>query len=129
MNYKSSTRPFHRVEKMLGNLLRFGVLAAGIVVFVGGIIYIIRYGTAVPQYAKFKGEPENLRHVISIITSALSLKGEAIIQLGFLILIATPIARVIFSVYAFAREHDFVYVIVTLIVLGVLIFGFAGGHL
>jgi uncharacterized membrane protein len=49
--------------------------------------------------------------------------GRGWIQLGLLLLIATPVARVAFSVYAFARQRDFLYVGVTLIVLTVLLFG------
>ncbi|HBZ00602.1 MAG TPA: DUF1634 domain-containing protein, partial [candidate division Zixibacteria bacterium] len=51
-----------------------------------------------------------------------------IIQFGILILIATPIARVAFSIYAFARQRDIVYIIITIFVLAALLFSFTGGH-
>ena len=50
------------------------------------------------------------------------------IQLGLLVLIATPIARVAFSLVAFALQRDRIYVIVTLIVLAVLLYSLTGGH-
>jgi uncharacterized membrane protein len=50
-------------------------------------------------------------------------------QLGLLLLIATPVARVAFSVFAFALQRDRLYVVVTLAVLGVLAFSMTGGQL
>jgi len=47
---------------------------------------------------------------------------HGIIQLGLLLLIATPVARVAFSVVAFAAERDWLYVAITLIVLAILIY-------
>ena len=46
-----------------------------------------------------------------------------------ILLILTPVARVAFSVYAFGLQRDWVYVVITLIVLGVLVFSLAGGRL
>jgi uncharacterized membrane protein len=39
-------------------------------------------------------------------------------------LVATPVARVAFSVFAFFKERDWLYVGLTLIVLSVLMFSF-----
>ena len=66
---------------------------------------------------------------ILVTVGALALHARAIIQLGLLLLIATPVARVVFSVYAFARQRDWVYVVVTLIVLGVLLYSLLSGYL
>lgn len=118
-----------QVEQIVGNLLRIGVSIAAAVVSVGGLIYLIRHGTALPQYHVFRGEPADLRTIPGILTDALSWRGRGLIQFGLLLLIATPVARVAFSVIAFARQHDRTYVVVTLIVLSILIFSLAGGHL
>jgi uncharacterized membrane protein len=59
----------------------------------------------------------------------LSFRGRGIIQFGLLLLIATPIARVAFSVVAFAIQRDRLYVVATLIVLAVLMYSLTGGHL
>ncbi len=118
-----------QVEQIVGNLLRIGVIAAAIVVFAGGIIYLMRYGATRPQYSIFHGEPAEVRSVEGIIKAALGLRSRGLIQLGLLFLIATPVARVVFSVFAFALQRDRVYVAVTLIVLGVLIYSLAGGGL
>jgi uncharacterized membrane protein len=69
-----------------------------------------------------------LRTFSGILADATAFRGRGIIQLGLLLLIATPVARVAFSVVAFALERERLYVIVTLAVLAVLLFSLAGGH-
>ena len=117
-----------RVEEWIGNLLRVGVMLAAAVVLLGGGVYLARNGRAAPQYRVFKGEPAQLRTVAGIAREALAFRGPGLIQLGLLLLIATPVARVAFSVVAFAAEGDRLYVVVTLIVLAVLVYSFMGGR-
>lgn len=118
-----------RVEEIVGALLRMGVILAAFVVLVGGIFYLTRYGNLVPHYAVFRGEPSDLRQVSAIFSDALGLHARGIIQLGLLLLIATPVARVTFTVAAFAWERDWTYVVVTLIVLALLLYSLSAGHL
>jgi uncharacterized membrane protein len=54
---------------------------------------------------------------------------EAVIQLGLLILIATPVARVIFSLVGFVLERDRVYVAITLAVLAILAYSIGSAWL
>jgi uncharacterized membrane protein len=116
------------VEEWIGNLLRVGVTLAAAVVLFGGTVYLVRHGLAAPQYHVFVGEPTDLRRLSGIVKDALAFRGRGLIQLGLLLLIATPIARVVFSVAAFALQGDRLYVVVTLIVLAVLIYSLTGGH-
>ena len=116
------------VEELIGNLLRVGVTLAAAVVLFGGSIYLVRHGRAAPQYHIFMGEPTDLRTVSGIVRDALAFRGRGLIQLGLLLLIATPVARVAFSVAAFAIQRDRLYVVVTLIVLAVLMYSLTGGH-
>ena len=118
-----------QAEQIIGNLLRIGVSIAAAVVSLGGVVYLFRHGTALPQYQVFRGEPADLRTVSGIVTDVISFRARGLIQLGLLLLIATPVARVAFSVFVFARQHDRTYVVVTLIVLSILIFSLAGGRL
>jgi uncharacterized membrane protein len=53
------------------------------------------------------------------------LHSRGLIQLGLLLLIATPVARVAFSVLAFAEQRDWLYVSITLVVLAVLVYSLA----
>ena len=114
---------------MFGNLLRIGVLLAATVVLAGGILYLIRYGGGAPEYRVFRGEPAQLRSVPAIVQDAGSFNRRALIQFGLLLLIATPVTRVAFSVAAFAWQRDWTYVVVTLIVLGVLFYSLTGAYL
>lgn len=116
------------VEELIGNLLQTGVILASAVVLLGGSIYLVRHGLAAPQYHVFMGEPSDLRTMAGIVRDALTLRGRGIIQLGLLLLIATPIARVAFSVAAFAVQRDRLYVAITLIVLAILLYSVTSGR-
>jgi uncharacterized membrane protein len=115
-----------RIEIIIGALLRTGVMLAAAVVLCGAVVYFARHGSEVPNYSVFHGEPENLKSVGAIVHGALGMSGRAIIQLGLLLLIATPVARVLFSAIAFALERDYMYVVITLIVLGILLYSLIG---
>jgi uncharacterized membrane protein len=116
-----------RLARWIGNLLRLGVAIAAAVVLLGGVVYLARHGLETPSYHVFHGEPSQFRSVAGILGSVTLLSGRGIIQLGLLLLIATPIARVAFAVLGFAMERDRTYVLVSLIVLTTLLFSLAGG--
>ena len=121
--------PDQYVDELIGNLLRVGVTLAAAMVLLGGTVYLFRHGLAAPHYQVFVGEPADLRSVSGIVRDALALRGRGLIQLGLLLLIATPVARVAFSAAAFAMQRDRLYVVVALIVLAVLMYSLMGGHL
>jgi thiosulfate/3-mercaptopyruvate sulfurtransferase len=114
------------IELVLGKLLRAGVVLAACVVLTGAIVYLSAHGSEPRDYHTFKVQPARLRGIGGVVHEALSFNGAAIIQLGVLMLIATPIARVASSAYAFARKGDRKYVVITLVVLGILIYGLFG---
>jgi uncharacterized membrane protein len=118
-----------RVDEIIGTLLRTGVILAAAVVLIGGIFYLARYGSLPAHYAVFQGEPGELSHVSAILRDAFARHPRGIIQFGLLLLIATPVARVIFSVFAFAWERDWTYVVITLIVLALLLCSLRAWHL
>ena len=105
-----------RIDIFIGNLLRAGVSLAALVVMAGGIWYLLTAGTAAPHYTHFAPRARGMR-AFGILSGP-----ESLILAGLLILIATPVARVLFSLLAFAAEKDRVYVVVTLIVLLVLLY-------
>ena len=116
----------HEVELRIGTLLRVGVALAAAVVALGGVLYLTRHGMEIPAYQVFRGEPASLRGVTGILASAGDLRGTGLIQLGLLVLFATPVARVALAAYAFAKQRDRLYVAVTLFVLAVLIYSIIG---
>jgi len=111
-----------RTEQIVGALLQFGVSLAAIVVLIGGVIYLMHSGHEAANFHVFRGEPAVLKNFPDVLRGVVHLQGVAIIQLGLLLLIATPVARVAFSVAAFALERDRTYVFLTLAVLGILLF-------
>ena len=92
------------------------------IVLIGGGLYLKRHGTELPNYHIFYGEPSTLRSIPGIVKAASSFTGRGIIQFGLLLLIATPVMRVAFTVVSFIIQKDRMYVGVTLIVLSVLLF-------
>ena len=120
-----SARTDQRMDELMGLLLRSGVLLAACIVLVGGVIYLARHPSP-SDYHVFQGEPENLRTISGIFGEAIAGHGRGLIQLGLLVLIATPISRVTFSVFAFLYQRDWKYVVFTLIVLGLLLYSLLG---
>ncbi|HET7564461.1 MAG TPA: DUF1634 domain-containing protein [Gemmatimonadaceae bacterium] len=116
------------MEQLIGNLLRYGVLIAAAVVLVGGVLYLAQHGGAHPSYHVFQGEPASLRSLHDIVFGAVTLKSRWVIQLGLILLIATPVARVALSLLAFAVQKDKMYVVVTAIVLGLLVYSLFFGR-
>ena len=114
------------LEQTLGHLLRVGVMISALVVFLGGALYLSRHGAAIPDYRVFHGEPAQMRTISGIVTDALSLHSRGAIQLGLLLLVATPVARVLVAFFAFARERDSLYSVMTLIVLALLLYNLSG---
>jgi uncharacterized membrane protein len=115
-----------QVDEIIGALLRYGVMLSASVVAAGGIWYLIQYGSSPPGYRVFRGEPDYLRHLRGIVSGIPGFHCRRMIQLGLVLLIATPVARVAFSVVAFVLQRDRTYVAITLIVLAVLLFSLTG---
>ena len=122
MNKTEQELTNHEMEMVIGNLLRAGVIIAAATVFLGGIIYLLHHGFTTANYQVFQHEPSYLCNIQGILGNASSFHGRGLIQLGLILLIATPIARVALSIFAFARKRDTLYVIVTFIVFCILIY-------
>jgi uncharacterized membrane protein len=114
-------------DEVLAHVLRGGVLLSATVVACGGVVFLARHGIERPEYHLFRGEPDALRTIGGILSEATRLSGRGLIQLGLLLLIATPISRVVFSVIGFARQRDWLYVLITLTVLTLLTCSLASG--
>jgi uncharacterized membrane protein len=112
-----------RMETIMGRLLQAGVLLASTVVLVGGFLYLREKDGKPVNYRTFTGESASLRHPTQLLHLLAAGDAAAIIQLGILLLIATPVARVLFAVIGFTMEQDRLYVCISVVVLGVLLFG------
>jgi len=114
------------MDRMIGTLLRTGVILAAIVTLIGGIWHYSQKGEVLLDYRSFRGEPPELRTLAGVVRGIAHARSECLMQLGLLLLIATPIARVALSVVAFAIQRDRTYVAITLLVLSGLIASLAG---
>lgn len=118
----------HDIEVIVGTLLRYGVMTASAIVLLGGIYFLAQHGQAsMPSYHHFVGEGIGYTTFSGILNGAFTLQAKGIIQLGVMVLIATPIMRILFSLIGFVLEKDKLYVIITLIVLCVILGSTFGG--
>ncbi len=117
------------VDNAIGVLLRIGVLLAAFLLLIGGGVYLVHHcWDPEPDRATFVPEPQKYARPAEMVAAARSGQGRALIQLGLVALIATPILRVLYAALAFAWRRDWVYVVVPLIVLAVLIAGLLSGQ-
>jgi len=116
------------MQSVIGWVLRIGVFLSMTVVFLGGIIYLYRHGHELPEHATFTGIPAFLQTGSGIIDGIINLRGRAIIQTGIILLIATPIARVLFSAIGFVLEKDYLYVGISVLVLAIIFASMLSGH-
>jgi uncharacterized membrane protein len=116
------------IQSLIGKVLRTGMIVSISIVFFGGIFYLVRHGHSIPDYKKFNRIPPFMQHADSLVAAAFNLKGQAIIQLGIVLLIATPILRVVCSTIGFALEKDYLYVGISLLVLLIIFASMMGGR-
>jgi uncharacterized membrane protein len=115
------------MEFIMGRLLQVGVLLAAAVVLAGGAEYMLSHAGELSDYRRFVPRPIQLRHAGGLIHGLARGDASAMIQAGIVLLIATPVCRVVFAVIGFALERDRLYVAVSLVVLGVLLWGLVRG--
>jgi uncharacterized membrane protein len=115
-----------RVESAVSVLLRVGVFIAAALTTLGGILYLVHHASMPVSYTTFGAVPESLRSLTGIGTEVRTLTSDALIQLGVVLLIATPIARVAFSLFGFLKQRDRTYMVVTAIVLAILVLSLSG---
>jgi uncharacterized membrane protein len=117
-------RLLRQAELIISNVLRGGVLLSAGVIIVGVIAFYGEYITHGAE-ASLTTFPHTLRGVAAGLAQGDPL---AIIVLGLLLLLATPLVRVLVSIIAFAIEGDRLYVIITSIVLLILLISFLSGR-
>jgi uncharacterized membrane protein len=105
-------------------MLRTGVLIAAATVLLGGALYLAHTHGPRPDYTHFRPEPPRFIGLSGILRGAAVLNPESIIMLGLLVLIATPVARVVMCIVGFFFERDRLYTAVSTIVLLILLYSF-----
>ncbi|WP_113638068.1 DUF1634 domain-containing protein [Nubsella zeaxanthinifaciens] len=115
------------IQSLVGNLLRVGVYISMGIVVIGGIIYLFDHSAETIDYKVFDFNKVSLKTVAGIFSEVLTFKGVAIVQFGLLMLIFTPIARVLMAVVSFFIEKDYLYVAIGLLVLAIIMASLSGG--
>ncbi|MBV9265420.1 MAG: DUF1634 domain-containing protein [Acidobacteriaceae bacterium] len=124
---KHSTVTDASIENVISVLLRTGVLLSASFVLGGGIYFLFRHAGEHVDYKTFHGQPAVDRFLHQIVLAAFHLRARSIIQFGIILLIATPVFRVVVSLLGFAFERDRAYVLITAIVLAILLYSLIGG--
>jgi uncharacterized membrane protein len=119
------------VDTAISNLLRGGVLLSIAVILIGLVFTFVhhpQYITSMRDLGRLTSSGTVYPHTVSNVVSQIAkARGQAMVMLGLLLLMATPVARVAFSIVAFAIERDRLYVVITSVVLTLLLFSFAIG--
>jgi uncharacterized membrane protein len=115
-----------KMETSMGLLLRTGVITCCAVMLAGAILYLLRHGGEQESYTKFHGEPAALESISGVLGQVRAGSARGIIQLAALLMIATPVLRVVLAVIDFARMKDWKFTGISLLVLGLLAFGLFG---
>jgi uncharacterized membrane protein len=115
------------IQVILGTLLRAGVIISMSIVLIGGAIFLIHNKRAITDYKVFKPEQSKFSSIVGIFKGLASFKGDAIVQFGILMLIFTPIARIVFAIFSFLIERDYLYVLIGFIILAIITISLNGG--
>jgi uncharacterized membrane protein len=121
-----------KVETLISNLLRTGVIVSLALIVLGTVVTFVQQ----PEYLSersFFGQSRALRVAILRSLSAVgaglaAFEGEAIVTLGILLLIATPVIRVGVSIFAFIYQRDRLYAVITATVFCLLLLSFVLGR-
>jgi uncharacterized membrane protein len=116
------------MQVVIGWVLRTGVFVSMTIVFLGGILYLYRHGHTTANYSEFKGIPDFVQTIPAIVNGIFTFRGRAIIQAGIILLIATPILRVLFSAIGFVIEKDYLYTAISFFVLLIILISMFSGH-
>lgn len=116
------------LNRSVGNLLRLGVILSVITSLIG-FVKLFMEGFQMPRKYKLLDMGTSSEKVWSHFWETLC-KGDgmAIIQLGILMLIFTPLMRIIFALIGYLKEKDYVYVVISSIVLAIMVVSFFTGY-
>jgi len=115
------------IQVILGTLLRAGVIISMTIVLIGGFIFLIHNKGVITDYKVFKPELAKFSSIAAIFKGLLTFHGDAIVQFGILMLIFTPVARIVFAIFSFLIEKDYLYVLIGLIILTIITISLNGG--
>ena len=119
------------IELLISNLLRGGVIASLICILAGTVISFIHH----PNYLTSPAALASLTELSGTFPGTLSnfeegllnLRGQTIVTIGLIILVATPVMRVAVSIFAFIYQGNKTFTLITTSVLCLLMLSFILG--
>jgi uncharacterized membrane protein len=114
-----------QAELVISYVLRGGVLLSAAIILCGVLLFYLRAFAFGEDNTAASAFPHTLPGVGQGIAHGNPL---AIIVFGLLVLLATPLVRVAVSIGAFLLERDWLYVVITSMVLLILLLSFALGN-
>ncbi|OCA79046.1 hypothetical protein BBH99_06610 [Chryseobacterium contaminans] len=116
------------LNRSVGNLLRLGVILS-VATSLIGFIKLFTEGFEMPsKYTSLVVGTSSEKIWSHFWNSLCKGEGMAIIQLGILILILTPLMRIIFALIGYLKEKDYVYVFISSVVLAIMAVSFFAGY-
>ncbi|MCS3532741.1 DUF1634 domain-containing protein [Chryseobacterium sp. JUb7] len=116
------------LNRSVGNLLRLGVILS-VATSLIGFIKLFLEGFKMPKkYTSLNMGTSSEKVWGQFWDSLCKGEGMAIIQLGILLLIFTPLMRIIFALIGYLKEKDYVYVVISSIVLAIMAVSFFTGY-
>lgn len=110
------------LQKIIGAVLKYGVLTVLTIGIFGGLIYLFGHQQDMVHYSVFKENDQNFFQVVkSIFVGVSHFDGRSIIYLAVLILFCTPFLRLLLSLFSFILEKDKLYILITCIVLAIIV--------
>lgn len=112
---------------VVSNILRFGVLVSTALIAAGLLLLSVEgagqslQGSIAQIVLSGYGRPQ--LNLVTVFEGVAAAEPLSLIQLGLILLLSTPIARVVASIAMFAAEGDGLYVAFTVFVLAVLLLG------
>ncbi|MFT3788798.1 MAG: DUF1634 domain-containing protein [Tepidisphaeraceae bacterium] len=124
-------RASRMVELIISLTLRVGVIASLLIILAGVLIGFVNnplYRTSEKELTRITDPHAPVIHTAGEIWTGLKEgRGQAVIAVGLVVLLATPILRVAISIVAFLVERDVKFAIITAAVLLFLLLSFVLG--
>jgi uncharacterized membrane protein len=112
-------------SSLIGFVLRYGVITSFAIVTLGCVLLFAEgqtgYFTLTSAQQLVDAQNRFLIGLVPLARGVASLKPYAVIDLGLLVLLATPVARVVVSVPLFAEQKRYAFVAITATVLVILL--------
>ena len=128
---KSNIEPIGGVELLISWLLRVGVVTSLSLIVLGLLLMFIHHPSylfSVMDLQRLTSPGAAFPHTLHEVANGLLVgRGQAIVAVGLLMLIITPIMRVAVSIVGFALQRDRAFVVITGVVLALLLVSFLLG--